>query len=60
MDRRIEIPEDTDPHWASIIRMCWHGDPKCRPTFEELLDKLSLLQRHYSSQKPKANARLAG
>ncbi|RZC56198.1 hypothetical protein C5167_015058 [Papaver somniferum] len=24
MDRRLEIPEDIDSQWASIIRICWH------------------------------------
>ncbi|KAI3987530.1 hypothetical protein MKX01_003216 [Papaver californicum] len=40
MNRRLEIPEDLDPHWASLMESCWHSDPKCRPTFEELLEKL--------------------
>ncbi|KAI3876549.1 hypothetical protein MKW98_015932 [Papaver atlanticum] len=45
MDRRIEIPEDTDPYWASLIESCWHS------TFEELLDKLKVIQKHYQVQK---------
>ncbi|KAI3968757.1 hypothetical protein MKX01_028907 [Papaver californicum] len=59
MDRRMEIPEDIDPHWASLIENCWHSDPRCRPSFEELLEKLKVLPRHYSFQKPGANPRLA-
>ena len=23
MDRRLEIPSNTDPHWATIIESCW-------------------------------------
>ncbi|XP_026430935.1 probable serine/threonine-protein kinase SIS8 [Papaver somniferum] len=51
MDRRLEIPEDTDPHWASLIERCWKSDPRCRPTFKELLGKLKTLQKRYSVQK---------
>ncbi|KAI3987529.1 hypothetical protein MKX01_003215 [Papaver californicum] len=58
MDRRMEIPEDIDPHWASLIENCWHSDPRCWPSFEELLEKLKVLPRHYSFQKPGANTRL--
>jgi hypothetical protein len=24
MNHRLEIPEDIDPQWASIIESCWH------------------------------------
>ncbi|KAI3866232.1 hypothetical protein MKX03_031291 [Papaver bracteatum] len=58
MDRRLEIPEDLNPLWGSLIESCWHSDPKCRPTFEELLEKLKALLRQYSIQKPKANITL--
>ncbi|XP_026398585.1 serine/threonine-protein kinase EDR1-like [Papaver somniferum] len=46
MNQRNEIPKDTDPHWASLIESCWHSDPKCRPTFEEVLEKLKAMLRH--------------
>ncbi|KAJ6429618.1 hypothetical protein OIU84_021093 [Salix udensis] len=36
--------------WASIIESCWHSDPRCRPTFQELLEKLRDLQRQYAIQ----------
>ncbi|KAI3935417.1 hypothetical protein MKW98_027557 [Papaver atlanticum] len=46
--------------WASLIESCWKSDPKCRPTFEELLEKLKALQKHYAIQRLKArNTRLA-
>ncbi|KAI3965827.1 hypothetical protein MKX01_010784 [Papaver californicum] len=48
MDQRLEIPEGTDPHWASLIESCWNSEPKCRPAFEELLEKLKVLQKHYA------------
>ncbi|MCL7034209.1 hypothetical protein MKW94_003862, partial [Papaver nudicaule] len=50
MDRRLDIPKDVDKHWASLIESCWHSDPKCRPSFEELLENLKVLPRHYSVQ----------
>ncbi|KAI3888853.1 hypothetical protein MKX03_036037 [Papaver bracteatum] len=52
MDQRNEIPKDTDLTWASLIKSCCHSDPKCRPTFAEVLEKLKILQRHYFVQKP--------
>ncbi|KAI3968892.1 hypothetical protein MKW92_034594 [Papaver armeniacum] len=61
MDQRNEIPNDTNPHWASLIENSWHSlislgtfsDPKCRPTFKELLERLKDPQRHYFVSKPK-------
>ncbi|KAF9677212.1 hypothetical protein SADUNF_Sadunf08G0084500 [Salix dunnii] len=50
MNQRLEIPEDVDPQWASIIESCWHSDPRCRPTFQELLEKLRDLQRQHAIQ----------
>ncbi|KAG7991164.1 hypothetical protein I3843_02G061600 [Carya illinoinensis] len=50
MNQRLEIPKDADPQWASIIESCWHRDPACRPTFQELLQKLRELQRQYALQ----------
>ncbi|CAM8940570.1 unnamed protein product [Rhodiola kirilowii] len=47
MDQRLDIPKNVDPQWASIIESCWHSDPHCRPTFQELLDKLKELQRQH-------------
>ncbi|OAY56135.1 serine/threonine-protein kinase EDR1 isoform X2 [Manihot esculenta] len=50
MNQRLEIPKDVDPQWASIIESCWHSDPQCRPTFQELLEKLRDMQRQYAIQ----------
>ncbi|XP_026387893.1 serine/threonine-protein kinase EDR1-like isoform X4 [Papaver somniferum] len=56
MNQRNEIPKDTDPLWASLIESCWHRgsacQPKCRPTFEEVLEKLKAMLRHNFVQKP--------
>ncbi|KAM7484972.1 hypothetical protein LguiA_000981 [Lonicera macranthoides] len=50
MDHRLEIPKDVDPRWASIIESCWYSEPQRRPTFQELMEKLKELQRHYALQ----------
>ncbi|XP_042492773.1 uncharacterized protein LOC122072253 [Macadamia integrifolia] len=50
MNQQLEIPKALDPQWASIIESCWHSDPPCRPTFQELLERLKGLQRQYSIQ----------
>ncbi|GMI80200.1 hypothetical protein like AT3G06620 [Hibiscus trionum] len=54
MNQRLEIPKELDPRWASIIEICWHSDPQCRPTFQELLNKLRDLQRQYTIQAQQA------
>ncbi|KAE9601497.1 hypothetical protein Lal_00040533 [Lupinus albus] len=50
MNQRLEIPKEVDPRWASIIESCFHSDPTCRPTFQELLERLRDLQRWYAIQ----------
>ncbi|KAI3851737.1 hypothetical protein MKX03_005411 [Papaver bracteatum] len=60
MDQRLDIPEDTDPHWASLIQSCWHSEPKCRPTFGSLLGQLKALQIRYSDQMPKESTHSGG
>ncbi|RZC90388.1 hypothetical protein C5167_021406 [Papaver somniferum] len=45
MDQRLDIPKEMDPEWVSIIESCWQSDPKHRPTFQELVEKLKHLQR---------------
>ncbi|XP_022760707.1 uncharacterized protein LOC111306935 isoform X2 [Durio zibethinus] len=59
MNQRLEIPKEVDPRWASIIESCWRSDPQCRPTFQELLEKLRDLQRQYTIQFQQAR-NLAG
>ncbi|KOM44732.1 hypothetical protein LR48_Vigan06g003800 [Vigna angularis] len=43
MDRRLDLPEDLDPHFASIIDDCWQSDPERRPSFEELIQRTLFL-----------------
>ncbi|TKW02416.1 hypothetical protein SEVIR_8G242700v4 [Setaria viridis] len=64
MDQRLDIPSDTDPQWASMIESCWDSDPRKRPSFLELLDRLRDLQKQYSlqaqMQRASADALLKG
>ncbi|MFS7909467.1 putative protein kinase TKL-CTR1-DRK-2 family [Helianthus anomalus] len=48
MDKRLEIPNDVDPQWGSLIESCWSREPESRPTFKEILSKLKDLQKKYS------------
>ncbi|XP_072995108.1 uncharacterized protein [Typha latifolia] len=50
MNQRLELPSDLDPQWMSIIESCWHSEPQCRPSFQELLEKFKDLQRQYVVQ----------
>ncbi|KAK9161751.1 hypothetical protein Syun_008092 [Stephania yunnanensis] len=50
MNQRLEIPQDVDPQWVTLIESCWHSEPQIRPSFHELLEKLKDLQRQYSLQ----------
>ncbi|KAJ6806175.1 putative serine/threonine-protein kinase [Iris pallida] len=50
MNQRLELPKDLDPQWVSIIESCWHSDPQCRPTFQELLERFKDLQRQCAVQ----------
>ncbi|PSR97894.1 Serine/threonine-protein kinase [Actinidia chinensis var. chinensis] len=50
MNQQLEIPNDVDPQWASIIESCCHSEPHCRPTFQELLERLKDLQKQYAVQ----------
>ncbi|GMI70255.1 hypothetical protein like AT5G49470 [Hibiscus trionum] len=54
MNQRLEIPKELDPRWASMIEICWHSDPQCRPMFQELLNKLRDLQRQYTIEVQQA------
>ncbi|PWA88680.1 PAC motif-containing protein [Artemisia annua] len=49
MNRRLEIPKDLDPLWASLINSCWCSEPKSRPTFQEILVVLKELRKKYAS-----------
>ncbi|XP_020682291.1 probable serine/threonine-protein kinase DDB_G0282963 isoform X2 [Dendrobium catenatum] len=50
MNQRLELPKELDSRWVSIIESCWHIDPHCRPSFQDLLEKLKDLLRQYAFQ----------
>ncbi|XP_074281549.1 uncharacterized protein LOC141606357 [Silene latifolia] len=56
MNQRLDIPEDVDPMWASMIESCWRSEPQNRPTFQELLEKLKDMQKKYAIQSQAARA----
>ncbi|KAL7123120.1 hypothetical protein ACP275_01G085800 [Erythranthe tilingii] len=43
MDRRLEIPSNIDPQVSSIITDCWRSNPEERPSFEEIILKMTEL-----------------
>lgn len=38
--KRYVIPENVPEFYASLIKRCWSNNPKERPTFDEIVDKL--------------------
>ncbi|KAH0856143.1 hypothetical protein HID58_084404 [Brassica napus] len=50
MNQRLEVPKDVDPQWISLMESCWHSEPQCRPTFQQVMEKLRELQRKYTMQ----------
>ncbi|CAL9179574.1 unnamed protein product [Musa hybrid cultivar] len=50
MNQRLDLPKDLNPQWVSIIESCWHSEPKCRPTFQELIERFKDLQRQHAVQ----------
>ncbi|XP_074283957.1 uncharacterized protein LOC141608510 [Silene latifolia] len=56
MNQRLDIPQDVDPMWASMIESCWHSEPQSRPTFQELVEKLKDMQKKYVIQSQAARA----
>ncbi|GBF93918.1 hypothetical protein Rsub_06167 [Raphidocelis subcapitata] len=43
---RPALPPGCDPAWASLMQDCWHGNPRLRPSFTEIIHRLeAMLQR---------------
>ncbi|KAK9048422.1 hypothetical protein SSX86_032616 [Deinandra increscens subsp. villosa] len=51
MNQQLEIPNDVDPQWASLIESCWSREPQSRPTFKEILMKLNDLQKKFEGPR---------
>ncbi|GER33397.1 kinase family protein [Striga asiatica] len=50
MNQRLDLPGDVDPQWNSVIESCWHSEPQCRPSFQELVEKLKELHKKFAIQ----------
>ncbi|WOL03259.1 3-phosphoinositide-dependent protein kinase B-like [Canna indica] len=50
MNQRLDLPENLDPQWVSIIESCWHSEPKSRPTFQQLIERFRDLLRQHPAQ----------
>lgn len=40
MNQRLQVPEGVDPKWTAMVRDCWSSEPRLRPSFQELTDRL--------------------
>ncbi|OVA14145.1 PAS domain [Macleaya cordata] len=49
MDRRLDIPESLDPRLSSIINNCWQSEPGRRPSFEELIPRMTDLIQTFAA-----------
>ncbi|KZV52599.1 hypothetical protein F511_25851 [Dorcoceras hygrometricum] len=45
MDHRLDLPENIDPQISSIISDCWQRNPEDRPSFEEIIHRMTDLVR---------------
>ncbi|XP_073122638.1 uncharacterized protein [Henckelia pumila] len=45
MDHRLDLPKNIDPQVSSIISDCWQSNPENRPSFEEIIHKITDLVR---------------
>lgn len=45
MDRRLDMPEGLDPRIASIITDCWQSKPERRPSFQDIIHRMTGLLR---------------
>ncbi|KAH6833076.1 PAS domain-containing protein tyrosine kinase family protein [Perilla frutescens var. hirtella] len=59
MNQRLEIPKDVEPQWASMIESCWLSETQCRPSFQELVEKLKEMQRQCAIQMQAGRAAAA-
>ncbi|KAG2681262.1 hypothetical protein I3760_11G136300 [Carya illinoinensis] len=43
MDRRLDLPQGLDPQIEYIIQDCWQRDPEQRPSFEDVIQRMTAL-----------------
>eukprot|EP00877_Chromochloris_zofingiensis_P012267 jgi/Chrzof1/7294/Cz02g18050.t1 len=49
---RPDIPKDCDPAWSSLMQDCWHGNPRLRPSFTDIISRLEAMLQRWSQVPP--------
>ncbi|KAH7294162.1 hypothetical protein KP509_28G059000 [Ceratopteris richardii] len=52
MNQRLQIPSKVEPEWANLIESCWNSDPKLRPPFQDITERLKEMQKQFLPGKP--------
>ncbi|KAI5054944.1 hypothetical protein GOP47_0030089 [Adiantum capillus-veneris] len=52
MNQRLQIPENVEPEWASMMKECWESDARLRPSFQDLTDRLKEMQKQFLPGRP--------
>ncbi|KAL6986185.1 hypothetical protein U1Q18_019553, partial [Sarracenia purpurea var. burkii] len=55
MDRRLDLPENLDPRASSIIRDCWQSNLQHRPSFEDLILRVTDLIQAVSASAQRSS-----
>ncbi|KAJ3693496.1 hypothetical protein LUZ60_008976 [Juncus effusus] len=42
-NRRLTIPDGTSPDLTALVEACWHDDPRQRPSFSSIVDRIKKL-----------------
>lgn len=54
---RPPIPRHCDHEWRALMEKCWSNDPKDRPSFTQIANKLQSMSLAFQSKTPKRSAR---
>ncbi|MCO5600010.1 hypothetical protein L7F22_054118 [Adiantum nelumboides] len=52
MNQRLQIPDNIEPEWATLMKECWESDPKLRPSFQDITDRLKEMQKQFLLGRP--------
>ncbi|KAH7281925.1 hypothetical protein KP509_35G003600 [Ceratopteris richardii] len=47
MNQRLQIPDNVETEWAAMMNECWANDPKSRPSFQDITDRLKEMQKQF-------------
>ena len=54
-NQRLQVPEDVHPDVRDLMVECWSGEPKERPSFEQILQRLrQIIRTSFPAQQPAA------